>query len=217
MSRQAVLLSALAALALAVASFFFLIKPKMDQVTELEAEAESIRAQQTQVQAEITQLQQVRAESPNLEAELAAIGSIVPDSPALPAALRQLQMAGDDAGVTLVSVAPARPATAGVEGLPRLARIPVSLTLEGGYYQVVDFLRRVEDPVLTARGILVTAITVNPDEYPTLSVNVTAEMFAVLEQPAAEEPEPAPTETTTETDGETDVEVDVDVTEEDAA
>jgi Tfp pilus assembly protein PilO len=220
MSRQATLLAVIAAVALTVAAFFFLIKPKMDEVAALEAEAEDIRAQQTQVQAEIDELQRVRAESPNLESELAAIGSIVPDTPALPSALRQLQLAGDESGVTLVSIAPARPTSAGVEGLPRLATIPVALTLEGGYFQVVDFLRRVEDPAITARGVLVTGVSVTADEYPTLAVTVSAQMFATLDQPpAAEEPEPEPeaTEGQTETDGETDVEVDVDVTEEDAA
>lgn len=215
MSRQAMLLSVLLAVALVVLSFFFLIKPRMDEVTELEVQAEDIRAQQVQIQDEIAQLEEVRAQSPNLEAELAAIGAIIPDSPLLPATLRQLQMAGDESGVTLVSVAPARPTAANAEGLPELSTIPLSVTLEGGYFQVVDFLRRIEDPVITPRGILVTGVTVNPSEYPTLSVNITAAMFALLDQPVADAPEPSPTETAT--DGETDVEVDVDVTEEDAA
>lgn len=218
MTRTAVLLTALAAIALLVVSYLFLVKPKMDEVTELEAQAEDLRDEQGQVEAEINALQQVRATSPDLEAELAAIGAIVPDSPALPGALRQLQVAADDSGVTLVSVAPGRPVPLEDATVPELSSISLNLTLEGGYFQVVDFLRRVEDPALTSRGIVVGALTASPAEYPTLSVTMSATMFSLLDQPVAPAPEPTETETATEgDDGEPDVDVDVTVSEEDAA
>lgn len=217
MNRSALLLSVLAAVALVVVSFLFLIKPKMDEVTELRVEAEDVRGQQTEVQSQITALESVRSTSPSLEAELAAVSSVVPSEPALPAVLRQLQMAADDSGVTLISVAPGAPADAGVEDAPRLAAISMTLALEGGYFQVVDFLRRLEDPVVTARGILVQDVTASPAEYPTLSVSLSATIFSLLDEPAGAQPEQEPTETATDgEDGEADVEVDVDVTEEDA-
>ena len=215
MNRSAILLTVLLAVALVALSFFFLIKPKMDEVGELEVEAEDLRTQQTQVETQIASLEAVRADSPNLEAELAAVDGVIPDSPALPAALRQLQVAGDDSGVTLVSVAPGRPSAVEGATTPELSVIPLTLTLDGGYFQVVDFLRRIEDPAITARGILITSVAVNPSEYPTLSVNINASMFSLLEQAPAPAPEPDPTDTPT--DGETDVDVDIDVTEEDAA
>lgn len=215
MNRTAALLVGLLAVALVALSFMFLIKPKMDEVTELEAEAETLRSQQAQVQSQISALQQVRATSPNLEAELAAIGAIIPTTPSLPAALRQLQVAADDSGVTLVSVAPGRPSSADVGDIPELSTISVSLALEGGYFQVVDFLRRIEDPRLTARGFLLSGVSASPAEYPTLNVTVTGAMFALLDQPVTAQPEPEPTETATDADVE--VDVDVEVTEEDAA
>ena len=216
MNRSILALLALAAVAIVALSFMFLIKPKMDDAAELRAEAEDIRAQQSQVRSQIAALEEVRSTSPDLEAELAAVSAIVPETPALPAALRQLQVAADDSGVTLVSVAPGEPASVGVEGLPGLSSISVNLQLTGGYFQVVDFLRRIENPVITARGILVQNVSVTPEEYPTLSVTVTGTMFSILEQPAEDQAEPAPTETETP-EGDTDVDVDVDVTEEDAA
>lgn len=212
MKRATTLLLVLGALLLVVVSFLFLIKPKMDEVAALEVEAEDIRAQQAQVETQIRALEEVRATSPNLEAELAAVGAIVPDNPSLPATLRQLQVAADDSGLTLVSVAPGAPAAVGSTEVPDLASIPLSLSLEGGYFQVVDFLRRIEDPRLTARGILVQDVSVSPAEYPTLAVTVSGTMFSVLEQPVTA-PEPTPTETVSEED-DADVEVDVTVTEE---
>lgn len=213
MNRSILALLGLVAVAIIALSFMFLIKPKMDEAAELRAEAEDIRTQQSQVRSQIAALEEVRSTSPNLEAELAAVSAIVPEDPALPAALRQLQVAADDSGVTLLSVAPGEPASAGVEGLPELSSISVNLQLNGGYFQVVDFLRRIEDPVITARGILVQDVSVTPEEYPTLSVTVSGTMFSMLDQPTQEQPEPEPTETETDVD----VDVDVDVTEEDAA
>lgn len=217
MTRAATLLAVLAAVALLVVSFLFLIKPKMDEVVELEAQAEDIRTQQQTTQSQITALEQVRATSPNIESELAAVGAIVPDSPALPATLRQLQMAADESGVTLISVAPGAPSAAGVAEVPELSVISLSLSLEGGYFQIVDFLRRLEDPVITARGMMVVDLAVAPAEYPTLAVTMSAQMFSMLDQPVGSAPEPEPEATETATEGDPDVEVDVDVTEEDAA
>lgn len=224
MTRAAMLLIALAALALVVLSFLFLIKPKSDEVTELREEAETVRAEQSQVRSQIAALEDIRSNSPSFEAELAAISAIVPDNPALPSTLRQLQMAADASGVTLVSVAPTAPSSAEVADIPELSLINLTLNLEGGYFQVVDFLRRVEDPQITARGILVADVGMNPAEYPVLNVSVTAQMFSMLDQPAAAEatPDSGPTQDPTATedatgDDDADVEVDVNVTEEDAA
>lgn len=214
MSRAAQLLIALGAVALVVLAFLFLIKPKLDEANELRVEAEDLQSQQATVRTQIQALQDVRSRSPNLEAELAAVSAVVPEDPALPAALRQLQMAADDSGVTLVSVSPSTPTNAGIEDAPRLAAITVNLSLEGGYFQVVDFLRRIEDPVITARGFLIQDVTVGPEEYPTLTVSVAGTMFSLLDAPAEAEPEPEPTETETD---DVDVDVDVEVTEEEDA
>lgn len=200
MNRSMVALLGLAAVALIALSFMFLIKPKMDEAAELRAEAEDVRTQQSQVRAQIASLEEVRATSPDLEAQLAATSAIIPEDPALPAALRQLQVAADDSGVTLVSVAPGDPTSAGVEGMPNLSAISINLQLTGGYFQVVDFLRRIEDPVITARGILIQDVSVTPEEYPTLSVSVSGTMFSILEQPAQDQPAPQPTETETGAD-----------------
>lgn len=216
MSRAVQLLIALGAVALVTLAFLFLIKPKLDEANELRVEAEDLQGQQATVRTQIQALQDVRSRSPNLEAELAAVSAVIPEDPALPAALRQLQMAADDSGVTLVSVSPSTPANAGIEDAPRLASITVNLAIEGGYFQVVDFLRRIEDPVITARGFLIQDVGVSTQEYPTLTVSVAATMFSLLDAPAEATPEPEPTGTETATE-DADVEVDVDVTEEEDA
>lgn len=202
MKRPLLILIPLVAVVLIVVSFMFLIRPQMDQAAELREEAENLRVQQQQVRGQITALARVRETSPTIEAELAAISAIIPQDPALPSALRQFQMAAQDSGVTINSMSPSAPTSAGINEAPNLASISWSLSIEGGYFQVVDFLRRLEDPVVTPRGVLVRSVTASPGELPTLSVSITAVMFADLQQvPTDAPPDEPPADDATEDDG----------------
>jgi Tfp pilus assembly protein PilO len=192
MKRAVLILVPLLAVALVVLSFVFLIKPQMDTAAELRQEAEDLRSQQQQTRSQIAALAQVRETSPSLEAELAAISAIIPSDPALPSAVRQLQIAAQDSGVSILSMSPSQPTSANVADLPNLAIITWSLSIEGGYFQVVDFLRRLEDPIVTPRGILVRSVTAAPGDLPTLSVSVGAVMFADLQQVPSDTPPAEP-------------------------
>ena len=193
MNRQTALLAGLAGLLILVLGFVFVVQPRRAEISEVEDEIVDVQTQQTATRSQISALQDVRARSPELEAQLAAGNAVVPDVAALPSAVRQLQLAADDSGVTLVTISASRPERVATEGAPEdLARLDLSLTVDGGYFQVVDFLRRIEDPVITPRGVLWGSLSINPAEYPTLTANVTGTMFAVLEDGAALAEEPPP-------------------------
>lgn len=189
MTRQMVMLAALAALLLVVLFYLFGWKPKSEELAEIRVQTDEAVAQQTLLESQIAALEAVRASAPEVEAALATAEGLVPREAALPSALRQLQLAADDSGIELLSIAPARPAAD--ELVPELARIAVAMTAEGSYFQLVDFLRRVEDPLITPRVFLVENLTATTADYPVLSVAITGAMFAVLPAPPAVE-EPAP-------------------------
>jgi hypothetical protein len=153
------------------------------------------------LRAEIDRLQTVREQAPDVEAELAAADAIVPRDASLPAALRQLQLAADEAGIVLSSISTGRPAELPDPPEGGLSAIGLSLQVAGGYFQVVDFLRRVEDPSITSRGILWTTATVarTDEAYPELQVTLAGNAFAVIPLTTLPEPEPEP-----EPDDETD-------------
>ena len=72
---------------------------------------------------------------------------------------------------------------------------------------MVDFLRRIEDPAITARGIVwgTGSLTKDDADYPQLVGTVGGSMFAVLEElpnVADADPTPAPTDGETPADGE---------------
>jgi Tfp pilus assembly protein PilO len=196
MTRTAVLLSALAAI-LVVALFWLLWwSPSQDELAQIREETDQVLAQQAELEVRLRALQAVREQAPEAEAVLAAGEAIVPRGTALPSALRQLQLSADEAGLRLVSVSPGRPVA--VEGAPaNLGELPVSVEVEGGYFQIVDFLRRIEDPTISPRGLEWADASFAIAEYPTLTASLSGRMYAQLPAPPpVEEPatEPAPGE-----------------------
>ena len=197
MKRTQILILVLVALLLAVLFFFFVIQPQRERAAELDEEIAVEQQQQALVEAEIARLRSVRDQAPEVEADLAVANAVVPREPSLPAALRQLQLASDEAGLVLNSISTARPAGM-PDTLDGLSSIAVSLQMNGSYFQVVDFLRRVEDPGITPRGLTWVDINLGLDEYPDLNIALNGQLYTA--QPAAPpEPEPEPE---TDEDGE---------------
>ncbi|MEX2549491.1 MAG: type II secretion system protein GspM [Nitriliruptoraceae bacterium] len=190
MKRTQILILVLVALLVAVLFFFFAVQPQRERAAELDEEIALEQEQQALLQAEISRLRSVRDEAPEVEADLAAANAIVPRDASLPSALRQLQLASDEAGLVLSSISTARPAGL-PDALEGLSSISVTLQMSGSYFQVVDFLRRVEDPGITPRGLTWNDINVGRAEYPELNVALNGQLYTA--QPAAPPPpEPEP-------------------------
>lgn len=206
MNRTALLLSVLGAVVVIVLFFVFVFQPARDDLAEVEEQIALEQDEQERLEAEIERLQLVREDAPSVEAELATADAIVPRDPALPALVRQLQLAADESGVTLSSVATGRPAE--LEEAPEegLSAIDVNTQLEGGYFQIVDFLRRIEEPSISPRGITWINATVTRDEdsYPDLGVTLAGRAYAVVDVPLPPEPEPEAEDGATDDEGGTD-------------
>jgi Tfp pilus assembly protein PilO len=194
MTRVQVLLAALAAVLIVVLFWFLVWQPGQEEREDLEQQIAAVQIRQQELTAERGRLREVRERAPEIDAEIATANRIIPSSADVPGVLRVLQSTADDAGVVLRVVQPTRPqqldlAPAG------LSFIGLSLQLEGSYFQIIDFLRRIEDPTITARGIRWEGATLtrNDDEYPVLEIALTGSLFSQLPVPP-EEPEPEPDE-----------------------
>lgn len=203
MKRSQIMLSGLGAVLLIALFFVLLYQPNREAVAETEERIAAEQQTQQELQTEINRLRSVRDEAPEVEAQLAAAEAIVPRDPGLPSALRQLQLAADESGLILATVSTARPVP--VDGGPDdLSLITINAQLQGGYFQIVDFLRRVEDPGITPRGLLWTSLGANIDEYPELNVTLAGELYAMLESPVPDELETEPETDDAEGDDATD-------------
>jgi Tfp pilus assembly protein PilO len=206
MNRIALPLTALGLLLLAVLFYVFVFQPTRDQVADLDEQVAAEQAQQAQLEQEIARLRDVRERAPEVEADLAAAEAIVPQDPALPALVRQLQTAADDAGMTLSSISTSRPTEIADAPEPGLSSMSVDGQLAGTYFQMVDFLRRIEDPSITPRGVTWSNVTVaRPDaDYPELQFSLSGSAYAVIETEPPPEAEPEPDADGAEGDDEAD-------------
>lgn len=195
------------ALLLALLFYFFAWRPLSEQQEALATERQDLEAREISLRSQIARLLALRDDELEIQAELARLQELIPSGPAQPTAIRQLQVAADQAGVVIASVEFAVPSavpTAPQTGVPGtvLAEIPLTMTISGGYFQMVDFLRRLE--VDTPRAILVDSIAIaeSEAEFPTLATAWEGSLFAVVATPpsttgAAPVPQPSATVTST--------------------
>ena len=96
---------------LILAAWFLLISPKRAEAADLRDQTVAQDQANQQTKLKIQQLKAQYAELPAKQAELAVIKQQLPDNPALPTLIRSLSAMADASGVTMVSLAPAAPAT----------------------------------------------------------------------------------------------------------
>lgn len=182
----------LAALLLTVAFWFLLYKPKAEEQSVLEQETADLQGQQATLRGEIAQLREIKRRQVEIRAQLARLRDYIPDGVAQPRVIRQLQVSADRAGVDITSVAfgePAVPASEGeVAATPLdtgdegtvLANVPVTMVLDGGYFQLIDFFRRMEVDVPRALLVQEVSLAEAEDGFPTLTATWGGDLFTVL-------------------------------------
>lgn len=198
MTNRAPLFGVLGAVLLAVLFYFLLYSPRNADLELVRQETATLETQRVSLQGEVARLREVEANQVQVRSALARLEEFIPSGTAQSTAVRQLQLAADAAGVEIDSVTFAAPAL--IEGAPptgvpetALAQIPITVSMSGGYFQVVDFMRRLE--VETPRALLMGDMSNVEDEggYPALSSTWTGNLFAVVPSASvpAEVPDPA--------------------------
>ncbi|HSK90295.1 MAG TPA: type 4a pilus biogenesis protein PilO [Euzebyales bacterium] len=185
MTRRVPVIVVACALLLTAAFWFLLYQPRRVEQARYVDETAQLESQRTQLDAQIAALRDVEANAADHRSRLVRLTEFIPDDPAQPPALRDLQGAADSSGVEITQMVFGDPEA--VVGAPEtgdtattLARIPVQMTVEGGYFQAVDLLRRIEVDLARAIKVDTVSIAEAEDEFPRLSVTWSGHIFAVL-------------------------------------
>src|SRR3954447_1791675 len=179
-TRQWATLTAVACLAILAAGWFLAVKPQRSHAASLRAQTDSVNSSNNGLRSQVNQLRLQQKGLPAQQKLLSQIATKIPDNPALPALIRQLSGAADGAGVTLVSLAPSAPAivasapgstpasSSGIVGTSSaaptaaaapLASIPLTVQVQGTYFNVEQFFAAVEG---LNRAMLVSGFTLSP-------------------------------------------------------
>jgi Tfp pilus assembly protein PilO len=180
-TRQWTMLTAVACLAILAAGWFLAVKPQRSHAASLRTQTQTVQQSNEQLTTQVNQLKQQQKDLPAQQKVLSQIATKIPDNPALPALIRQLSSAADGAGVNLISLAPGTPIVSAAPAAPvttgtstgttstgttpsssaasPLASIPLTLQVQGSYFNVEQFFSAVES---LSRAMLVTGFNVTP-------------------------------------------------------
>lgn len=176
--------------------------PTSRDASDTARRADEAERRTDELRATVARLEELQRNAPRLAAQQRALNAALPATPDLAEFILAANRIAAEAGIDWLSISPTPPA-AGPGGGP--SAIALSLGIEGGFFQVLDYLNRLED---LERLVIVDALNVSASS-PTdggpvrLSVTLTARMFtraaasAAPGGPAPAEPGAPGTTTTT--------------------
>lgn len=139
-------------------------------------EVETAKAESTSLEAQLKQLEALEANAPQTQAQLDAMRKLLPQQADLAGFIDEANALGAEAGVKWVEISPTTPTQSGA-----VSTISFTMTVNGGYYQVLDYLHRVEG---MSRLVVIDGVTIDQGEAaedggpPELTANLTARMFS---------------------------------------
>jgi type IV pilus assembly protein PilO len=169
-SRRGPLIAGIAAGALALLLIFFLVLPKMSEVSEAKEKLAAAEEQEQELQLQLQQLQAAQAQAPQANKEIREIDNLVPPTIDEGAIFLLLQGAAARAGVDPSSIAPAPPAAD--EAVGTFNGVPVSMSVTGTYFQLEEFLYNVETLPRAAK-VLNISVAPGGDVAPTTTTTTT--------------------------------------------
>jgi type IV pilus assembly protein PilO len=152
--RNILVLVLLVLLLLVVGYYFLFLGPLLDRLGERSEERSAKEAQLANLRQEVAELEAVQRSAPETERQLLELSKRVPTQPEIPTLVVQMEDVADAAGVTQLSIQPGTPGPP--PGGSDYSVVPVTMSFEGTYEQLVDFLRRTRQ---LARLVTVNGVT----------------------------------------------------------
>jgi Tfp pilus assembly protein PilO len=205
--RQELVLAPVGALLVLVAATLLLIRPTRQATAEARADRDTAVAESQTLRDQIKALEALKPKEAELKTQAELAKAEFPATPALPGLVDALQDAAGLSGVELGTVAPSTPEASTVN--PLLAEITTTVNVNGGYFEIQDFLVRLEnlvkgsDPArVTPRSVLVESVnlTGGSDEQATgdsdeLDGNIVLTVFQLAQSSGSSSTPAAPAAT----------------------
>jgi Tfp pilus assembly protein PilO len=155
-SRRGPIIAAAILAVVVLVAVFFLVLPKMSQVSKTREEIDAAKTQESALRAELASLKEAQANAPVVKAQIAQLSNQVPPTADLPALIRLLTAAADGSAVDFFTVAPGSPQ---LDPTGSFSTIATSISVTGGYFALDQFLFRLES---LPRAAKVTSVSITP-------------------------------------------------------
>jgi type IV pilus assembly protein PilO len=133
-----VVLGVFGLVALAVASYFFLIAPIQERIAALVQRKTQVTTEVTQARAQVAEIERFRRDLAELEKKLVMLQDRLPSEKETPTLYRALSSAAQQAGLGVSLFQPREARAKDV-----VNEIPIILAAEGSYHQVAKFFEQV--------------------------------------------------------------------------
>lgn len=177
--RELYIIVGVVAVVIGVLWYFFLFSPEQKKVASLSVQYQAQESTLAQTNMQIRQLKLLQKTAPQAEADLIKLHQVMPSEGAIPSFIVGLTKTAQSSGLVMLSVTP----QATAPGVP-FSLQPIQLEFDGKYFDVEDFLYRLENYVnyrngqflVTGRMFAVVTMALaksNTKDYPDLDVKVT--------------------------------------------
>ncbi|MEX1264035.1 MAG: type 4a pilus biogenesis protein PilO [Actinomycetota bacterium] len=183
------------AVALAAILVFFLVLPKMGEVSSANADLVAAQAQQSTLESQLAALEQAEAAAPEAKATIQRVEQQIPPTVDEAGLLLLIRNAAERSGIVFSQLTPGTPTLDATSGL---SAIPLAITATGSYFQIAEFLYSIETLPRAAKVLTVTLAPGSADATTTTVTNLLQlQASAVLytsDLSAGPGSEPGPTE-----------------------
>jgi type IV pilus assembly protein PilO len=138
--REIYIITAVVAVVLVVAWYFLLFSPKQRELGDLDQQVQSAQSELTAAQAEVAQLESYKKTAPQSRAEIVRLGKMLPAAEGMPGLIIELTKTAEASGVDVTSIARGAITPGNPFGIQQ-----VTLQVSGRYFDVEDFLYRLEE------------------------------------------------------------------------
>lgn len=206
--RNILILGLLIIVLLVIGYYFLFLGPLLGNLDARAQERSAKEAQLASLQQEVAELEAVRRNAPETERQLLELSKRVPTQPEIPTLVVQIEEVADASGVTQIAIQPGTPGPP--PGGGDYSVVPITMSFEGTYEQLTDFLRRTRElsRLVTVNGVTYEEATQEgttlEEIEQVLQVEIEAEVYFqpsvepsnVPAGPSPAAPAPPPEETT---------------------
>ena len=161
--REIYIITGIVAAVLIVAWYFLLFSPTQQKLSDLDQQVQSAQSALEMAKQEVVKLESYKKTAPQSRAEIVRLGKMLPESEGIPGLIIELTKTSEASGVAVTGITRGTTTLGSPYGIQTL-----TLTVSGRYFDVEDFLYRIEEYVafrnasfrVTGRLLQVTQLTV---------------------------------------------------------
>jgi Tfp pilus assembly protein PilO len=152
---------------------FFLVTPKMGEVSDARAELDDARNEQATLESQLQALQDARDDAGAARQTIAEVDRQIPPTADQPGYILLLNNAALGSGLDVLTVTPGTPTFDAESGL---SVIPVGLSTTGSYFDIAEFLFRIETLPRAAKTLDVALTSATEGDTGTATTVTTLEL-----------------------------------------